>query len=83
MAGVFIYKNALEQYASFVSADDKTYIAMKSNINENKSDEVVWEKGNVKLQQIEDSRKTKNDLIKRLNNGEEVDLEKELSIYFN
>lgn len=83
MAGVLIYESALKQYFSLVIVDNKEYIAMKSGILENKSNKVIWEREGVSLEQIEDSRKTKDDLVRRLNKGQEVDLEKELSDYFN
>ena len=82
MAGVLIYKNALGQHYSFVIAENKAYTATKLGILENESNKILWEKENVSSEQIEKSRKTKNDLVKRLNEGQEVDLEKELSIYF-
>ena len=83
MAGVLIYEGALKQYFSLVTADNKEYIAMKSGIIENKSNKIIWEKENASLEQIENSKKTRADLVRRLNKGQEVDLEKELSDYFN
>ena len=83
MAGVLIYEGALKQYFSFVIADNKEYIAMKLGILENKSNRVIWERKDVSFTQIENSKKTRADLVRRLNKGQEVDLEKELSDYFN
>jgi len=83
MAGVLIYEGALKQYFSLVTADNKEYIAMKSGILENKSNRVIWERKDVSFVQIENSRKTRADLVRRLNKGQEVDVEKELSDYFN
>lgn len=83
MAGVLIYEGALKQYFSFVTADNKEYIAMKSGILENTSNKIIWEKENVSLEQIENSKKTRADLVRRLNKSQEVDVEKELSDYFN
>ena len=83
MAGVMIYKSALNNYFSFVIMDDKEYKAMKTAISENPSNKILWERENVSPKKIEKSRKTKDDLVKKLNLGEEVDLEKELSDYFN
>ncbi len=80
MAGVLIYKSASQHY-SFVFADDGFYKIVRKEIPKN-GDEILWEKGNVSLQQIENSRKTKNDLVMKLNKGEKVDLEKELNCFF-
>jgi len=82
MAGLLIYGNCGRFY-SFVIADAKEYIAMRSGILEDKSNKVLWERKNISLEQIENSRKTKDDLVRRLNKGQEVDLEKELSDCFN
>jgi len=83
MAGVLIYESALNSYFSLVIADNKVYSAMRKEILANKSNKILWERGNVSLEQIENSRKTKDNLVRRLNKGKEVDLEKELLDYFN
>jgi len=83
MAGVLIYANALKQHVSFVTADNKTYTVIKADLLEDKSIEIIWEKENVNLQKIEDSRITRADLVRKLNEGQKVNLEKELSKYFN
>ena len=83
MAGVLIYESVLKQYFSLVVADNKEYIAMKSSILENNSNKILWGKKDASLEQIENSKKTRADLVRRLNKGQEVDLEKELSDYFN
>ncbi len=82
MAGVFIYSNALKQHFSFVSVDDGTYSVMKLDANKDKSKEILWERENVELQQIEDSRTKRINLVKKLNQGQEINLEKELAKYF-
>ncbi len=82
MAGVLIYVDAHNQHFHFITVDNNTYNARKSEILENKSNKILWEKENVRLSQIEDSRIDESDLIERLNKGEEVNLEKELSKYF-
>ena len=81
MAGVFIYKDVFRKYFSFVIVDD-TYAVAKSN-TQDRGGIILWEREGVSLEQIEDSRKTKDDLVRRLNKGQEVDLEKELLDYFN
>jgi hypothetical protein len=81
MPGVLIYQTAYRCCYSFVSADDGAYNAEKEDISK-RGDKILWEKGNVSLEQIDNSRKTKNCLVARLNNGEKVDLEKELSDFF-
>jgi hypothetical protein len=82
MAGVLIYKNVLNQHYSFVAADDDVYNAIITDLSRNK-DNVLWGKGNVSLEQIEKARTTKNNLVMKLNEGEEVDLKKELDCFFN
>jgi len=47
-----------------------------------RGDKIIWEREKVTLEQIEDSRRKKTSLVARLNNDEKVDLEKELSVFF-
>ncbi|HPD81943.1 MAG TPA: hypothetical protein PK357_02480 [Candidatus Pacearchaeota archaeon] len=81
MPGVLIYQTPSRCCYSFVIADDDLYNAEIKEIPKRR-DKILWEKGNVSFEQIEKSRKTKNCLVARLNNGEKVDLEKELDIFF-
>lgn len=81
MAGVLIYKNTLQDYYSYVIADDNLYAAAKADIL--KSSTILWEKGNVSLEQIQNARRTKDNLVAMLNRGEEVDLKKELDGFFD
>jgi len=82
MAGVLIYKSALNRHYSFVAADDDIYNAIITDLSRSK-DKILWGKGNVDFEKIEEARKTKDDLVKRLNEGEEADLKKELDVFFN
>jgi hypothetical protein len=81
MAGVLIYQSASRCYYSFVIADDELYNFEKIEMPK-RGDKILWERGNVSLDQIEKARKTKNSLVARLNNGEKVDLKKELDDFF-
>ena len=81
MVGVLIYKSASQQYYSFVSFDDDSYSVERREIPK-RGDQILWERGNVSLAQIENARKTKDDLVKKLNEGQEVNLEKELEEFF-
>lgn len=80
MAGVLIYKNSSD-YHSYIITDDIAHEDVKKDIIKNNY-KVLWERANVNLQQIESAEKTKINLITRLNSGEKVDLEKELSSFF-
>jgi hypothetical protein len=82
MAGVLIYQSALNQYYSYVVAEDNLYAAVKADIIGNKSNKLLWERGDVSLEQIQNARKTTGSLVARLNKGEKVDLEKELAEFF-
>jgi hypothetical protein len=76
MAGVLIYKS-VSRYYSYIIEEDSLYELVLKGISKTK-DEIVWKKGNVSLKQLESARKTKDDLVRRLNEGEEADLEKEI-----
>ena len=83
MAGVLIYKFA-SQYYSFVIADNSVYRAAKKELIRS-GNEILWAKGRVALEQIENARETKDDLVARLNNGEKINpkyLKKELKVFF-
>jgi hypothetical protein len=57
------------------------YRAAKRHIRENKG-EILFKRWGVSNEQIENARETKNNLLTRLNAGEEVDLNKELGEFF-
>jgi hypothetical protein len=84
MAGILIYKSRITRnHYSFVVTDDKLYGAVREDFLKNNLNQIIWEKGNVSLDQIEDSRKTKNDLIRRVNEeGAEVNFAIELEGFF-
>jgi hypothetical protein len=81
MAGVLIYQTVSNCCYSLACADDYLYNIEKIEIPK-RGDKILWEKGNVSLEQINNARKKKNSLVERLNNGEKVDLEKELEEFF-
>ena len=83
MVGVLIYKSRImKSYYNLVISDNSIYSDMRKNLVNNNSNRILWEKSNVSLNQIENSRNTKDDLVRRLNDGENVDLEKELEEFF-
>lgn len=82
MAGVLIYKSALNQHYSFLCADNGEYVAIRVGILENINNKILWERENVSLEQIENARKTKDNLVAMLNAGKKVDLKKELDCFF-
>lgn len=81
MAGILLYKSA-ERYYGLVIADDSIYSDMRKSLSEDKSINVIWEKENTILNNIKESTIIKNDLVSRLNKGEEVNLDKELKRLF-
>jgi hypothetical protein len=75
MPGVIIFKTKEpKHYYSFIFYDQPTYRTAKHDIRENK-DEIIWKKGNVGPGQAKNAEETINSLVKRLNNGEEVNLD--------
>jgi len=76
MAGILIYKDLFEYY-NIVMDDNLMYECVKKGLIKNKN-KIIWEKGNVDIQKIEEARDTKNLLVQKLNAGEAFDLEKEL-----
>jgi hypothetical protein len=80
MAGVLIYKSAV-QYYSLISTDDKIYDTIKTGITA-RGDQILWEREHVSLRQIENARKTKDAVVSKLNKGNTINLESELSTFF-
>jgi hypothetical protein len=84
MPGVIIYRTKSNLYYSFVSFEDSSYNAEKIDIPK-RGDTILWDKGNVSLEQMENARKTKDELVAKLNSGEKIklkDLKKELDGFF-
>jgi hypothetical protein len=84
MPGVIIYRTKFNRYYSLVSFDDNSYNDEKIEIPK-RGDTILWDKGNVTLEQLENSRKTKDSLVRRLNDGENIklkDLKNELKGFF-
>jgi hypothetical protein len=77
MPGVIIYKNS-EKYHIYNFPDRTTYRTAKEDIRKNK-DKIVWKKGNVSFEQIQNARETMNSLVRKLNENEELNLEAELA----
>lgn len=74
MAGVFIYKSS-NQYYSFFSKDDRVFEFMKRELLEH-GNQILWEKANTNLEKIENARKTKDELVEKLNSGKKVRFKK-------
>ena len=81
MAGLLIYKS-YGQFYSFVIADDRAYEETRKEFKNAKHINLYFDKGNLTLQQIDDSRDKTAEIVKRLNQGEKVNAKKELSDYF-
>ena len=81
MAGIIIYESTSKHYYDLVLNDHSMYRAAKTDIRKN-GDKILWKKGNASPEQIENSRKTKENLVARLNKGEKVDLKTELDGFF-
>ena len=80
MPGVLIFSNGFNHY-SFVVFDDGLYDAVREGMPKY-GNQILWERGNVSLQQIDDAQTTKDALVTKLNEGQKVDLEGELSPFF-
>jgi hypothetical protein len=74
MPGVIIYRTKSNLHYSFVSFDDDLYNAEKIELPKG-GNTIIWDKGNVSLQQMQNARETKDDLVAKLNAGEKVDLD--------
>tara|TARA_Y100000034_G_scaffold64995_1_gene78644 strand:+ start:875 stop:1120 length:246 start_codon:yes stop_codon:yes gene_type:complete len=81
MPGIIIYR-AYGQYFSFSASDDVVYGGIKQDII-SRSEEIVFCRGEISLNQIDDAREGVANIIKMLNSGEEVDAEGKLASYFN
>ena len=87
MAAVLIYRIGSQNYSqsySLVIFDDKLYEMSKVKF-EHDGRNVLWEKANVPLEQADAARKTKDDIVARLNQGQEItpeQIEQELAPFF-
>lgn len=77
---MIIHKNA-QGYYCFISSDDKLYRDAKKEISNN-GNQIIWERENVTIEQLENARKTKEEIVKKLNGGEETNVKRELSPFF-
>lgn len=82
MPGLIIY-GKYGQFYSFIIADDKIYEKTLSGLKIEYAVKLCFEKGEVSPEQIDEARNKVSNIVKRLNKGQEVDAEKELSDYFN
>ena len=82
MAGVFIYKNYLNQYYGCIISDDEGYQKVRENYLFGRGIQILWEKENVSLERMDNNEKTIEITVNKLNNGQEVNLEKELDLFF-
>ena len=87
MPGILIHKSYCQFY-SFVIADDVIYEETRKEFKARSKDEssdfkLYFDKGNLTLQQIEDAREKTAEIVKRLNQGENVKVKKEISSYFD
>jgi hypothetical protein len=82
MATILIYKDPNKsEYSSITYPNEKAYELIKKNLGK-RNCEFLWEKMNLSFQQIIDSKRARDKLIEKLNEGKEVNLEKELSRLF-
>jgi len=81
MSGLLIFRSYLQFY-SFVIADDTSYDWTKEDLAAHKGAEILFEQGGVTLEQIDNARGDVSDIVKKLNNRQEVNISKELSSYF-
>jgi len=81
MAGIIIYESAFHHYDSLIFNDHSMYRAAKTDIRKN-GDKILWKKGNISLEQIENSRETRDNLMAKLKEGIKVDLKEELDGFF-
>ena len=81
MSGIIIY-GAYGRHFSFVAFDDGIYEAMRKDII-SRQEEIVFRRGEVNLKQLDNARGKVADIVKKLNSGEKIDAENELSSCFN
>lgn len=81
MINLLIYQSTSERYYGFVSFNYDLYEVERREMIK-RGDKILWERKDVTLEQVECFKKRKDDLLKRLNEGQRVDLKKELSNIF-
>ncbi|HLA23475.1 MAG TPA: hypothetical protein VJZ93_02985 [Candidatus Nanoarchaeia archaeon] len=81
MSGIILY-SVHRRYFSFTSFDDVFYEGMKKDII-SRTGEIIFCRKDVSSIQIDNARESIADTVRQLNNGEEIDVKKELSSYFN
>jgi len=82
MAGLIIY-GTYGQFYSFITADDVDYEKTSEDFANNPYIKIPFEKGDLTLQQIDEARDKISKIVKKLNDKQKIDVEKELSDYFN
>ena len=73
MAGILIYQIG-HKYFSLISTDNEIYDYIKKELVKDNYCKIIWEKGNVPLEKIENARKIKEEFIEKLNLGENINL---------
>jgi len=82
MAGLLIFEE-YPQFYSFVTNDNTLYEMMKKDLASKTGTKILFEQGGVTLEQLDNARDSVSDVVKRLNEKQEVDVSKELSDYFS
>lgn len=82
MAGILIYQTN-SQFYSFVVADNNIYKKTEEKFTDSSYIDLLFNKGNLTLQQIENARKKVSEIVGKLNNNQKINVKKELSDYFN
>jgi len=82
MAGLLIYES-YGQFYSFVIADNELYEMTKKDLSNKGNHKVYFGKGNLNLEQLDNSRDKVSELVKLLNEGKRLDVKKEFSDCFN
>ena len=59
MAGVFIYRNYLNQHYSRIISNDEEYQKVREDYLFGRGLQILWEKKNVDLKKIEENKKTR------------------------
>ena len=82
MAGLIIY-GKYGQFNSFIIADDKLYKMTIAEFKTQPSIKLCFKKGEVSVEQIDKARGKTAEIVKKLNDKQKIDVEKELSDYFD
>lgn len=81
MPGLLIVRSYLLS-CSFALPDDALYDRMKEELAAQEDIEILFKQERVTLEQIDNASGDVSDIVKKLNNRQEVNISKELSSYF-